>query len=993
MRKLLSLLFTVFAVSIYADTQTLSVNYKAWMSQLSDETRITDLSIPFAHDAATWTASLSSKEDQEYDEKTLFDKGVRGFDFRVSDYDGYHMMHGNANNILCKLGKMDEEVNDHMPDNSSIGNEFLIFDIQAEGSFDGTDEEKKLARHKATTHFVKLVVDKYGKERFVYLRPNMLLGELRGKIAIVAQDNNLSEDILREILEDETYVVPINRFSVVSGDCNRAASVEAKFVGDASLTEESNTTPVVFQNVFEGDGELKKAEEYPDTKFKCVKTAYENYLNRLQTQGNADGVLHVSNLNGYNRDNAWYGAIIQKQAEYLPLIYRFANLIVVPKGGYVVSNDDGNTYGVNHLSSDYFGTKLSPLGIIKFDFCGKSGNACGDMLLNTIVNHNFAGIMMSDIKVFAGAEENEQQIIARMVAEGYTRVGDDTNRGAGGDIVYVGAKYTRNANNAINDIVLFHSENTDASHTTITIDGDEYTRVPAWRYGSNSFDGDLCSGIDDDHHYYLHVKKTGKATDNVAIRLKCTAGFFNFTPNGGVVKTYQYKDSSIKVYDSNHHDLNKGLGGDYVYITADSHAHRELTLAYNDSTHFKSCAECSYVDSTTVKRHNIQYDVYDGDRNLGVHRAYCFGDATAEGYYAGDNACAFSRLERCTVGGVDEATGKNLCYYCEDYVNSYDLSATTVTDHKDLYILPDDLTLDLQASDSTLVYGTDYLINFETDDVEETSRYYGKACFKGILTFTPMGNNTGTKTVELIMQQALEEVDADNGRLANYYDYTTDLYMYRPLENYADQYQTLALPFSLTKDQVAESLASPTAGIVPQLRHITNVTVDSEGYLNITTQLSDSITAGEPYLISWPDGDGQDSWEPCFHDVIVEDTVNCVTSFADVDVYSVYYKTAVTGGDKNTLFLGSCNKIYWPSQDGCISGYRIFFRNKTASQVKGMRLDGSEQATGIASMAPDQQGQTNLAGAKSALKLIVNGHPVIISGGKIFSVDGKRVSK
>ena len=148
------------------------------MSELPDETRICDLSIPWPHDAATWNALTDWVRDQTYDEKTLFRMGARGFDFRVWKYFGeFSMTHGNFGWFLNTI---DTEVNDHPPDKSEIGNETLFFDVTPQ-----SDEED---RKDACAYMVKKLVEKYGLWRFSYLHPNMTLGEARGKIFLVTND-------------------------------------------------------------------------------------------------------------------------------------------------------------------------------------------------------------------------------------------------------------------------------------------------------------------------------------------------------------------------------------------------------------------------------------------------------------------------------------------------------------------------------------------------------------------------------------------------------------------------------------------------------------------------------------------------------------------------------------------------------------------------------------------------------------------------------------
>ena len=65
----------------------------------------------------------------------------------------------------------------------------------------------------------------------------------------------------------------------------------------------------------------------------------------------------------------------------------------------------------------------------------------------------------------------------------------------------------------------------------------------------------------------------------------------------------------------------------------------------------------------------------------------------------------------------------------------------------------------------------------------------------------------------------------------------------------------------------------------------------------------------------------------------------------------------LTGGDKGSLYLGTDNKLYWPSSDKTVNAFRAIFKVDTsiASQVRSfeMNFDG-DTVTGIVTIGQEK---------------------------------------
>ena len=148
--------------------------------------------------------------------------------------------------------------------------------------------------------------------------------------------------------------------------------------------------------------------------------------------------------------------------------------------------------------------------------------------------------------------------------------------------------------------------------------------------------------------------------------------------------------------------------------------------------------------------------------------------------------------------------------------------------------------------------------------------------------------------------------------------------------------------------------------------------------LNFTPKTGDGavtdIEAGVPYIVKWTkpegyvpyvdpatdskaydawlaaDSDKRDIHDPVFSGVTVSNA-STTQSFdgGRVQFLGTYAPETLTGGDSSNLYLGSGNKLYWPSSDKTINAFRGYFHvSSPAAAVRAFVLNfGDEETTGI----------------------------------------------
>ena len=182
-------------------------------------------------------------------------------------------------------------------------------------------------------------------------------------------------------------------------------------------------------------------------------------------------------------------------------------------------------------------------------------------------------------------------------------------------------------------------------------------------------------------------------------------------------------------------------------------------------------------------------------------------------------------------------------------------------------------------------------------------------------------------------------------------------------------WNTLCLPFSLSASQIA---SSPLAGatimeldtenkwsmvndqwsISESGTYQTGFASDGTLYLYFTEV--NSITAGKPYIVKW-ETTGDPIENPTFNNVTITSTTPATieaknSGLNTVQFIGTYAPANLVANDKAKLYLGDDNKLYYPSSNMDINAFRGYFNVDLTGQPNGVRafvlnFDNSEASS------------------------------------------------
>lgn len=183
-----------------------------WMSRLPGDTRLVNLTIPGLHDAATYsyTAKMTPTfiKDQNIDYHDAWNKGARAFDLRLG-YDDRNLLkkrsfedrcmffHGdNFFGImfgLCMMQNFRTDITKHFPTPEQLKGETMILITKNEF------HPASVSRSKLNTfeYFMRLMIERYGKDVFIEYSPELTLKQCEGKIIIFTREKTYTEDYSR----------------------------------------------------------------------------------------------------------------------------------------------------------------------------------------------------------------------------------------------------------------------------------------------------------------------------------------------------------------------------------------------------------------------------------------------------------------------------------------------------------------------------------------------------------------------------------------------------------------------------------------------------------------------------------------------------------------------------------------------------------------------------------------------------------------------------
>ena len=154
-------------------------------------------------------------------------------------------------------------------------------------------------------------------------------------------------------------------------------------------------------------------------------------------------------------------------------------------------------------------------------------------------------------------------------------------------------------------------------------------------------------------------------------------------------------------------------------------------------------------------------------------------------------------------------------------------------------------------------------------------------------------------------------------------------------------YNTICLPFALSAAQMEEIF-----GAGYDLEEFVSASLN-EGILNLLFNQVDALVAGKPYLLK----PAISVTNPSFEGVTIGATSPVdQTSDTYVSFHGTFAPTELTGGNKNILFLGANNELFWPTSTGNINGFRAYFELKgdaVANAVQARIGRAESQTTAI----------------------------------------------
>lgn len=156
-----------------AGTAAAARRYRQWMLYLPDNLYVTDLSIPGTHDAATSTLSPLGFQCQSKTIAEQLDLGVRFFDLRPGT--GLKIYHGTGNTGVA-FDDAIAALSTFMESNTS---EACFAVMQNETGWEEWAAEMGQYLHHTSTF----------RDRFIAYRPDLTLGECRGKIMILSRND------------------------------------------------------------------------------------------------------------------------------------------------------------------------------------------------------------------------------------------------------------------------------------------------------------------------------------------------------------------------------------------------------------------------------------------------------------------------------------------------------------------------------------------------------------------------------------------------------------------------------------------------------------------------------------------------------------------------------------------------------------------------------------------------------------------------------------
>ena len=185
-------------------------DFSKWVSRLPDDTRISDLTIPGLHDAATYSYDGSITptyvKDQALDYYDAWKWGARAFDLRLgydsrrfqgSFEDRCKFMHGDnfAGSTLgvCYMHNFKIDITGHFPTKEQLKDEFMILITKDEFHSEGAEDDN-IQKLDVFRYFMRLMIQRYGADSFIAYSPDLTVKDCRGKIILFTRETEFTKD-------------------------------------------------------------------------------------------------------------------------------------------------------------------------------------------------------------------------------------------------------------------------------------------------------------------------------------------------------------------------------------------------------------------------------------------------------------------------------------------------------------------------------------------------------------------------------------------------------------------------------------------------------------------------------------------------------------------------------------------------------------------------------------------------------------------------------
>ena len=315
--------------------------------------------------------------------------------------------------------------------------------------------------------------------------------------------------------------------------------------------------------------------------------------------------------------------------------------------------------------------------------------------------------------------------------------------------------------------------------------------------------------------------------------------------------------------------------------------------------------------------------------------------------------------EGYSISSVTYNDGVEHTISCKDGVYSFVMPAKDVTANATFTTIEYGITYDLAEGCLLADNPTSYTVESETFTLAYPVRqnyifvgWTGTGLEDPTMDVTILKGSTGdrTYTATWLEEEVVLYDNADN-HVDEHIGHTCKVVLAgRTIDN---EWNTLALPFDVTKEQLDETFGASWA-----LYEFSGSSLEND-VLGLSFRKAESIEAGVPYFFRVSDKVGSVT-EPVFHGVQMEAADEKPSTTAFVDFLPTLNITQIEGESiKEVLILGGGNTLYNPAVlPAWMRSYRGYFRvhdvNMDVAQFR-MSFDIDDEVSGIVSVRQDSR--------------------------------------